>query len=379
MKTILNTYRFVCIVLVVLTLLSACGPQPTGLPTILPTVQLTNTPIVKSPTPPPLPTIGTETATTAPTSTQSAATAELPDISESVYLDDRSTPAALMLSYFNAVNRKEYLRAYSYYTNFTEVGTLDTFTSGYADTQAVSVVIGNIFTGGAAGSIYFTVPMVLTATTTAGAEQKFAACYVLRLPQAQNFAVPPIIPMHIDRGTAQSIPLTTLDADALALACQSPDFPSGANTGPALVEAMDDISANNYIDNRSDAVAIFKSYLNAINAKEYVRAYSYWENPPESYNTFAAGFNTTASVTAQLGVVIPDAGAGQLYYSLPASIKSTLADGSQKTYVGCYRMHLSQPAVQGTVPFQPLGIMEATVNLVDNSAAIDSLLTTVCQ
>ena len=63
---------------------------------------------------------------------------------------------------------------------------------------------------------------------------------------------------------------------------------------------------------------------------------------------------------------------------LPRS-NQRLTDGSQKTYVGCYRMHLSQPTVQGTVPFQPLGIMEATVNLVDNSAAIDSLLTTVCQ
>ena len=124
MKTILNTTRFICMALVAVTLLSACGPLPTGVPTILPTVQLTNTPIVESSTPPPLPTIALETATTTATPTQSAATAELPDISEFVDPDDRSTPAVLMLSDFNAVNRNEYLRADSYYTNFTEIGTL---------------------------------------------------------------------------------------------------------------------------------------------------------------------------------------------------------------------------------------------------------------
>jgi len=31
-----------------------------------------------------------------------------------VYIDNRSTPEALMASYVNAINRKEYVRAYSY-------------------------------------------------------------------------------------------------------------------------------------------------------------------------------------------------------------------------------------------------------------------------
>ncbi len=379
MKPILTAKRLVGLTILAMIILSACGLTPTAAPTILPTAKLTSAPITVSATSPPLPTVALETATITTTPTLSAVSAKLQDISAAVYLDDRSTPAALMLSYFNAVNRKEYLRAYSYYTEFTTVGSLGSFSDGYGETDQVSVVFGDISADGAAGSIYFTVPVVLTATTTANTEQKFAACYVLRLPRAQNFAEPPITPMHIERGTGQPIPLSTSDSDALAMACQPPDFPVGANTAPAVVESMDDISADNYIDNRSDAVAVLSSYLNAINAKEYVRAYSYWQTPVENYKAFAEGFDTTESVSVQFGVVQQDAGAGQLNYSLPVAIKSTLEDGSRKTYVGCYHLHLSNSSIQGRFPYQPLGITEAMVNLVENSADISSLLTTACQ
>jgi hypothetical protein len=34
---------------------------------------------------------------------------------EADYLDDRSTPEAVISSYYNAINRAEYARAYSYF------------------------------------------------------------------------------------------------------------------------------------------------------------------------------------------------------------------------------------------------------------------------
>ncbi len=214
-----------------------------------------------------------------PTATQLVATATsapsgsgLPDISSSVYLDDRSTPAALMLSYFNAVNRREYLRAYSYYEDPTTLGTLAHFSDGYSSTQSVSAVVGNISNGAAAGSVYYTVPMVLNATTTANAQQRFAACYVLRLGQPANYGAPPITPMSIQKGTAKSVSQGTSDADALASACPEPDFPTNPNPVPPAVEQIGDLSPANYIDNRTDAVTLMSSFLNALNSKEYVRA-----------------------------------------------------------------------------------------------------------
>ena len=383
--------RSISLLLVCVFLLTACTGQPTATPTTPPTQATSLTDAILTATAAisiPGPTGTTAPSVSAPTETAvpsvpSATTAPvspgLPDISTLIYLDDRSTPAALMLSYFNAINKHSYVQAYSYYTNYAALGTLDEFTNGYSETQSVSVVFGNISSDGAAGSIYFTVPMVLNATTTANIQQKFSACYVLRLSQPGNYGAPPITPMHIERGTAQSIPLITLDSAALSFACPSPDFPTGPNASPAAVETLSDLSPANYIDNRSDPVALMSSYLNSINRHEYVRAYSYWQTPASAYDAFAAGYATTASITAQFGTVTPDAGAGQVYYSLPVALKSTMTDGSLKTYIGCYVMHLSQPGFQGTVPFQPLGIISATVNLVDNSVYLTSLLATACQ
>lgn len=370
----------VSILLVSIFVLSACGsPQPPA-PTAIPTPQLPGLPTVVPPTQAlVLPTAANPTATVAPTATQMALSTGLPEMSAAVYLDDRSTPAALMLSYFNAINRQEYLRAYSYYTNYTDLGTLDSFSKGYSDTQSVRVVIGDIFSEGAAGSVYSTVPMLLNVTTTAGVQQKFAACYVLRFPQPANYGAPPITPMHLDRGTAHGVALTVQDADALASACPSADYPTGPGSKPASVELLSDLSTANYIDNRSDPVTVLSSYLNAINRKEYVRAYSYWQSSPTNYAAFAAGYAHTASVTAQFGTATPDAGAGQIYYSLPVGMKSTLDDGTTQTFVACYSLHLSQPGIQGTLPFEPLGIKSATVKQVDNGADIPSMLATACQ
>ena len=364
------------LLIVSLLILTACSKTPAPTPTANPTAKLPALPTIES-----TPTSIQQSTQTIPTATSTPAggATSLPDISDQVYLDDRSTPAALMLSYFNAINRHEYLRAYSYYANYASLGTLDQFSSGYSDTQAVSVVIGEISSDGAAGSIYFTVPMVLNATTTTGSQQKFSACYVLRLPQPGNYGAPPITPMHLDRGTAQSVPSTTSDADALASACPSPEFPTGGNPAPASMENLTDLSNASYIDNRSDPESVIRSLLNAVNRQEYVRAYSYWQDPTFTYDSFATGYAKTASVSATFGTATPDAGAGQIYYTLPVVLESTLTDGTRQTFSVCYTLHLSQPGFQGTLPFQPLGIKSAISKQVDAGSDPATLLTTACQ
>lgn len=377
--------RNIWVLVILVGLLTACRGQPTvlptGIPTLLPTAVLTPTAAEITPTTGELPTaeVPAATETIGPTTAPVIVPTGLPDISDQTYLDDRSTPAALMLSYFNAVNRREYLRAYAYYTDTTTVGTLDNFSKGYENTKNVAVVFGPIFSGGAAGSIYYTVPMVLNAVTTAGVQQKFAACYVVRLPQPGNYGAPPITPMHLVRGTAKAAALTAADADLLANACPQPDFPTGPDGAKAAVESVTDISASNYIDNRSDAVTALSSYFNAINKQEYVRAYSYWQKAPGEFANFAAGYATTKSVSVQFGKVIADAGAGQLNYALPVAAKASQTDGTVKTFVGCYNLHLSQPGIQGTLPFQPLGITSGNLNPAAANADIAALLLSACK
>ncbi len=356
-------------------LLTACN-VPTAVPTAAPTTAIAQLPtIAPTETQVQLPTVE---ASGTPTVEPTLAPGALPDIGESTYLDDRSTPAALILSYFNAINQKEYLRVLSYFVNNTPDVTLADLTEGYKDTQSVNVVFGLISQEGAAGSTYFTVPMVLNSTHTSGTQEKFAACYILRRPEPGNYGAPPIQPMHIDKRFGKSVPLTTTDKDALAEACPA-DYPTGMNTLPAVVEQIDDLSSANFIDNRSDPVSLISSLLNAINRQEYVRAYSYWQTPQEAYNDFAAGYAQTASVTAQFGQVIDDPGAGQLNYSVPVKMISTLSDGTKQTFVGCYVLHLSQPGIQATPPFKPLGITNGTFTEVANNSDVNPLMLNICQ
>jgi hypothetical protein len=325
------------------------------------------------------------TATAAPLPTQVAATPTtgpvvLPDISPAGnYLDDRSTPVSVLLSYYNAINRHEDLRAYSYWADpSTSQGTLDQFTNGYSDTASVSLVFGKVSSEGAAGSIYYTVPVVINSITTAPAIQKFAACYILRLSQPGNYGAPPINPMGIDRGTAKAVSLSTSDADAISSACAGSDFPVGPNVSDPRVESLTDLTNNNYIDNRSGAIEVISSLFNSFNSNLVVRAYSYWKNPSQ-YATFAANYADWVLVTATFGIAVVDAGAGQLYYQLPVAMKVQVTGGTLKTYLACYSLHLSNPGIQGTPPFEPLGIKTEKLTQVDNNSDTTPLLSAACQ
>lgn len=116
------------------------------------------------------------------------------------YLDDRSTPVAVIQSFYNAISRQEYARAYSYYEGGEGVASFDKFQQGYEHTASVSIAFGPVSSEGAAGSTYYTVPVSLDAVSTSGKHSYFAGCYTLRLANPQIQAAPPFRPMHIVEG-----------------------------------------------------------------------------------------------------------------------------------------------------------------------------------
>src|SRR5690349_12847175 len=83
-------------------------------------------------------------------------------------VDDRSTAEAVIASYYNAINRVEYARAFSYYGESMEPDDYDKWETGYLDTFRVDVEFGQTTDDGAAGSIYYNVPVKLTAETSEG-------------------------------------------------------------------------------------------------------------------------------------------------------------------------------------------------------------------
>ncbi|WP_018235305.1 hypothetical protein [Ensifer sp. BR816] len=113
------------------------------------------------------------------------------------YVDDRSDGAALIRSLYNAINRKEYARAYAYFGDAKPVGEFKAFADGYAKTLSVEVRIGKVTTEGAAGSIYAAVPVAIRSVEQEGKIRFFSGCYVARIINP-SLQVPPFTPYQIE-------------------------------------------------------------------------------------------------------------------------------------------------------------------------------------
>jgi hypothetical protein len=138
-----------------------------------------------------------------------------------------------------------------------------------------------------------------------------------------------------------------------------------------------------YLDDRSTAESVINSYYDAVNRREYSRAYSYWEPaaaahelPP--FDEFAAGYAGTQNVDLTIGDVGTGVGAGQIYFTVPVTLVATQSDGSLQTFVGCYTLHIGRPQIQAVPPFGPLAIQRASVQQVDNDADAVTLMTQSC-
>ena len=98
----------------------------------------------------------------------------IPSLAAQAYLDDRSTPEAVISSFYDAINKKEYSRAWSYYEDGQGVPAFDAFVKGYANTASVTVAFGPDRGEGAAGSTFWTLPVSLDAVDTSGKHSYFA-------------------------------------------------------------------------------------------------------------------------------------------------------------------------------------------------------------
>ncbi|MGA2488594.1 MAG: hypothetical protein ABSF99_00195 [Anaerolineales bacterium] len=328
------------------------------------TLAAPSTPLVSSATPMP-----TATSTTAP----------LPNPAASNYIDDRSTPSQVVVSLYNAINRKEYLRAYDYWNNpATSLGSFSSFANGYQDTASVDLIFGQITGEPGMSQVYYTIPVIVKATSNNNVHTNYAACYVVHEASPDVFGAPPFEPMGIDRGSARPSDINLSDVTTLATVCSG--YPIGPNPVPVSGSTLN-IDKNNFLDNRSGPIETVSSLLNALNLKQYVRAYSYFQDPttfPGPYEPYAAGYANTDSITATFGTVQSEGAAGSLYYKVPLAEKVLTTSSTTQTFVGCYTLHLAQPAVQGTPPFQPMGLISGNFNQVDNSADINAMLPTAC-
>jgi len=316
------------------------------------------------------------TPTTSPTQTAvaqpSASPSSAPDVA---YLDDRSSAEQVIRSYYDAINRRQYLRAYSYWESSTTLPSYDVFAKGFAGTTAAQVELGTVGGSPGAGQLYWSVPAAVFSTTASGT-QSFVGCYTVHLARPEIQTGPPFTPMAIQTGQLQSVATAEAARSARATACGSANatpLPWGAaGTG---------IDAARYIDDRSAGEQVIRSYYNAVNRKEYSRAYSYWEAGAPQVSPFAAflsGYANTKSVALLTKPGTIGAGAGQTYYTVPTVVTASNADGTTTIFSGCYTLHLGSPDAQATPPFQPLGIQSAKIAPAASGANTNDLLSSAC-
>lgn len=114
------------------------------------------------------------------------------------YRDDRSDPVAVVQSFYNAVSRGEYARAWSYFGATKPSPSFEAFAKGYEDTDSVFVATGTPGMEGAAGSTYYSLPVAILAFGKDKTERVFAGCYTLRLanPSIQG---PPFTGLSIEK------------------------------------------------------------------------------------------------------------------------------------------------------------------------------------
>ncbi|HEX2914808.1 MAG TPA: hypothetical protein VH186_28710 [Chloroflexia bacterium] len=337
-------------------------------PTTVPTITVVPT---GAPTTAPATTGGVTTApaTNTPSSSPANVSGNPIDVSKNQYVDDRTNPLEILRSFYNAINRKEYVRAYSYWeSGASKLAPYADFEKGYADTAAVELYNAAVQGGAAAGTTYYAVPVSLKSTKTDGSSQVFGGCYVLRQPNPANFGAPPFTPMSIYQASVQQV---KSGGDTVAIMNQScKDL--GASTEnsftiPPVPHTDAAVAASQFLDDRSTPEQEIRSFYNALNRKEYVRAYSYWDSNVKEvgpYQQFAEGYKNTEAVTLITGKAQSDAGAGQLNYRLPVAITAKQTDGSTKKYAGCYTLKLSQPALFGQPPFIPMHIVTANIKAV---------------
>ncbi|TPW31251.1 hypothetical protein [Pararhizobium mangrovi] len=120
-------------------------------------------------------------------------------------------------SLYNAINRHEIVRAYSYWgTDDGTVAPFKTFSEGYRGTVHARLVVGDITSDGAAGSIYFHVPVAVRTVNHDGSTIVAAGCYTVRQVDPKIQGKPPFTPLHIVSGkllrakghTSNAVPTT---------------------------------------------------------------------------------------------------------------------------------------------------------------------------
>jgi hypothetical protein len=124
----------------------------------------------------------------------------------------QDSPAEVLASFYNAINRQEYQRAYGYWEN--PPSSYDQFAQGYTETASLQLIVQlPAFIDAGAGNLHAAIPTVLVATKRDGSQQTFVGCYTTHKVNIQ----PDV--WHLARATVAPAAVSLDIPSALAQAC----------------------------------------------------------------------------------------------------------------------------------------------------------------
>lgn len=165
-----------------------------------------------------------------------------------------------------------------------------------------------------------------------------------------------------------------------------PTLPARATNTPAKPTATSSPVPGQslpFFENVNDPVELLQSYYNAINRREYERAYSYWESPgtsanstPPVYTQFVKGYATTASVALTTGMTSGQGAAGSTFVDVPVVLVATNTNRTRQTFYGCYTVRRVNPAIAAGTTWH---IYTARIKNAPANAGVNALMGQGCK
>jgi len=123
-----------------------------------------------------------------------------------------------------------------------------------------------------------------------------------------------------------------------------------------------------------DPIAAVVAYYTAINARDYKKAYGYWESPATNFERFVRGFADTekSRLFVEPGASVEGA-AGSLYAEIPTIVIAETRGGRERFFAGCYVMRRRNDR-EGS-----WRIYRANLSAVSASTALTQQLSARCQ
>jgi hypothetical protein len=217
----------------------------------------------------------------------------------------------VVLDYYAAIGQQQYERAYLMWADEGRASgqTRAEFEQGFSNTTRISVLLDRPAVSGGSATVPITILSILQETDGREQAQRFSGMYTL--------------------GSA---------GEGWQL------------VGASITEAADNAPPAE----TGDALGLLQAYYQAINDRNYPRAYSLWEDngasSQQDYTAFVQGFARTARVELVVGEARSEGAAGSVYTSVPVVLFAYQQDGLRKAFCGTYELRRSN-----LPPFESIG------------------------